>query len=678
MKKVAQYSNDSISEYKGPESLRNSPQTLLRSADVFGALQTLLEIVANATDEFNQGFGKVITVDIDKDNVITVTDNGRGVPMGWSASQGKYNWDLVYNTPYASGKGKKGTAYSDSEGVYGCGCTATQYTSDFMTVRSVRNEKLSPDDPDDYRYYEMNFKEGYPVGELKEVKLKEKPASTGTYVRYRPSAEVFNGENDLPKEMVLERLVNKAVAYYGVKFVFTYKGDPKIEICYEGGFKEYLLMNVQSPVTADTCHTFVSDDKCNDDRDKAKDRTYTAEVECDILFASDNKYQLIFHNGALLRGGPTYDAVFTGIAKALTAQARATDKLGKKDVFKASDISPIVNFVCQSRCESKFSLFEHQTKDSLKNPSICKLITSSVEVRMTKWLAENPDESERIVKFATTNKTARENADKVRKQVIKQLSQDIRKTTSRDLKGYVDCLTKDPKKAELYIIEGESAKGNSVLARDRETQAIQALRGKILNCMKKPIDVLLAEGSIILQLLTLFGCGVELQDKSIKDLPKFDESKLNFDKIVLAADADVDGGHIIDLCITFIWVMCPTLLRNGHVYTVKTPLYKVSDSAHTAYFYSDAEKDAFLRKLEKAGANMKSVKIKRFKGLGEMESEELRDTIMDKRKRQLEKLQLPEDEREFTRVLSVLMGNELQERRELIINSFSQTHTPSI
>ena len=668
-KGINNYTDESITSYEGPAALRRRPQTLLGSADVHGAIHTVFEIFANATDEFSAGFGDSIYVQIDNDNSVTVVDHGRGVPMAWNEAQKKFNWDLVFNTLYASGKGNKDAAYNDSEGLNGCGCTATQFTSDYMDVRSIR-ELIDENGTGtrEFHQYDMHFEKGYPVGELKDTKL-EGVARTGTTVKYRPSAEVFNGETDLPKEQFISRFTLKAIAYPGLQIKFKYKDDPELEFYYPDGMAQYLSENVKGAVSEEYANIAASSDKCNDTKDKNPNRNYEASMECCIVFAPDSTVQSTFHNGALLKGGPTHEAVFTGVAKALTSQAKAMGKLNNKESFKVSDINSITNFVCQTRCNADYSLYEHQTKDALNNPSICKLITSAVDVQLTKWLSSHNAESERIVGFALANKNARENADKVRRQAIKQLTQDIRKI-GREPQGYIDCTSKDPAKSELYIIEGESAKGNCVFARDKDTQAIQALRGKILNCLKRPIDVLLAEKSIVLQLLTLFGCGVEINSKTIKDLPKFDESKLNFHKIVLAADADVDGGHIIDLCITMIWVFCPTLIRKGYVYTVKAPLYKVTVNKQSEYYYNDAEKDRCLRELVAKGYKNNQIQVKRFKGLGEMVADELRDTVLNKDKRQLQRLTLPDNEEEFAKLLNTYMGTDLEARRELIISNF--------
>lgn len=657
---------------EGPDMLRKRPQTLLGSADMYGAEHAIWEIIANSTDEASAGFGSTITITVFDDNSVEVEDHGRGVPMAWNPVAKMYNWELVFNTLYSSGKGNKDAAYNDSEGLNGCGCTAAQYTSDFLNVTSVRQIYDENDQPTgEYHRYEMHFKNGWPVGELKDEKL-EGQHPTGTKVHLKPSAEVFNSEVEIPKENFISRMALKSITQAGLRLTLYYKGTEPISFYYEGGMVEFLENNVEKPINEEPINISGTNSNCNDDREKRASRTYEGKMECCIMFSSESGVQSTFHNGTLLKGGPTHDAVFKGIANVLTIVAQKSKVLAPKETFTPSDVSNIVSFVCQTRCNADYSLYEHQTKTAVKNPSLVKLITGSIEIQLGRWCVEHQLETQSVIEYAIANKSARESIDKVRRQAIKQLSQDIHKI-GKAPKGFLDCNSKDPSKTEIYLIEGESAKGSTNLARDENYQAVIALRGKILNCLKKSIEHVLAENSLVLALLTVFGCGIELTNDTLKKLklPSFDEKKLNFHKIILAADADVDGGHIIVLLLVMIWVLCPSLLRRGYVYTVKTPLYRVTCAKRSEYFYSDEDKERCVRTLLKNGAKMSQITVKRFKGLGEMDAKELRDTIMHKDKRVLQQLQCPENEAELSRLLQTLMGNDIAERRELIIQNFA-------
>lgn len=668
MTKRSSYTETTITQDKGPETLRRRPQTMLETSDINAVINSVYEIVSNSTDEAVAGFGEVIRMVVSEDESITIMDNGRGVPMGWNSVDQKYNYELVFCTLYASGKGKtKGDAYGDSEGLNGCGCTVCQFTSDYMDVYSIREVDGQ------FHSYEMHFKEGWAVGTLKDI-IVDSSIPTGTTIKFRPSASVFCGDNAIPKEVHIARLTLKAITNPGLTYTLRYKNDKEMTFYEPGGMRQYLSRKIIDAINEEPIMLDVVKEDCNDVKGSGVAKNYTARAEISIVFSQDTVIQSAFHNGALLSGGPTFNAVLKGVAKALTTQAHAQGLLDATEAIGSADAQNITNFMLQTHCNADFSLYQGQSKTALTNPSICAMVEGYIEAQLTKWLSSNQEVAETIIMRALASMSARELYEATRKKAIKLLTAPIQKTIKR-LKGYLDCETNDPKLRELYIIEGESAKGSASLARIAFFQAIQPLRGKIPNSLKRSLNYLLSEDSLILMLLSLFGCGIEIEgDKFADTLPKFDENKINFNKFILAADADVDGGHIIVLLVLMIWVFCPQLLKKGYVYTVKTPLYKLTykkgDKKHSVYCYLEDEKNKQMKELEKLGIRASAVDIKRYKGLGEMQPAELRDTIMNPEARILQRL-IVDDDKAMTELLNILMGTELEERRKLILENFA-------
>lgn len=670
MARKSGYTDTTIREDKGPTSIRRRPQTMLNSSDIQAVINACYEIVANSVDEAVAGHGGAVKVTVFEDESIMIEDEGRGVPMGWNEVDEKFNYILVYCTLYASGKGKdKGDAYDESEGLNGCGCTVCQFTSDYMDVISVREA----DDGTVHRY-EMHFKEGWPVGELKD-EIVPHGTQTGTKTKFRPSKEVFSGENAIEEAVHIARLTLKSITNPGLEFIFKYKDKEAISIKTPGGMKQYIMEHIKEPLSEDVLMLEVTKEDCNDVKGATNPlKNYKGRAEISVAFSVEATVQSAFHNGALLSGGPTADAVCKGVAQALTTQAQAQGLLGAKESFSQADAYNITNFMLQTHCNADFSQYKGQSKTALFNPSIVAMVSDCVQLHVTKWLSSNQDVAGKVIGYALASRKAREDYDNIRKKAIKLLTAPLQKAVKK-LKGYLDCESEDPKIRELYIIEGESAKGSASLARIAYFQAIQPLRGKIPNSLKRSLAYLLSEESLILMLLGLFGCGVEIEgDKFLDSLPKFNEDKLNFQKIFLTADADVDGGHIIVLLITMIWVFCPKLIENGYVYTVKTPLFRLDYTLNkkkcSEYFYSDAEKDNKLKELTSLGLKSSAIVVKRFKGLGEMKDKELRDTVMNPEKRVLQQLTVSDGEA-VSNLLNILMGTQVDERRKLILDNFA-------
>lgn len=649
------YGEDSIVENDGPKGVRKRPATLVGNDDIRGCINVIFEIVANGVDEAREGFGDRLKVTYLEDESVIIKDYGRGVPMGWNEKSGKYNWELVYCTLYASGKGK-GSSYSSSEGLNGVGCTVAQYTSDFMIVTSIR------DSEDGKRYkYVKHFKDGYPEGDLE---ITETTEHTGTEVHFRPSAEVFT-DTHVTYEALAERLRLKAIVVNGLQIVLKYKDKDVVAYHYEEGMSEYLDNTLEEPIGG-VIKLYGENTECNDTKDKKEEANYTGTVDMALAFSFSGCVTQMFHNGAILTGGPSKNAVYEAVARLLTDEGIKAGKLKKGEKILPRDIDEILSLVCETRCPSDFSKYENQTKTELNNPSLCKLILTTIKTKLEEWFLQNEDAFEKILNAAIINKSTRESAERLRNTSLKKITSNITKVGNAPEK-FLNCTSTKASECEVYIMEGESAKGAIVGSRDRRTQAAMPLRGKIPNCLKKPLDTLLEEGSVIVDLLTIFGCGIEIDEKErkkIKDLPKFSLDKLNFHMIIISTDADVDGGHITCLLLIMLWRLCPTLLKEGYVYVAKSPLFKVTygkKGEKKAYFYTDKDKEDFVEKLRiKKTPN---IYVSRFKGLGEMEPEDMEATVMSPSTRVLVQIEYPEDEEELAKLCYGLMGDDIESRK---------------
>lgn len=661
------YSDTTISDRGERIGLREAPATLLGFGDERGAFHTIMEIVANSLDEARQGFGKSVEVIIDKDTNITVIDHGRGVPMAWNAATNKFNWALVFCTLYSSGKNASG-AYSSSEGLNGVGATITNYTSDFMHVVSCR-----VNDEGVLKKYTMDFKEGEPVGELKE---EDWDGATGTTISYRPSASVFT-RIKIPFDTIVDRFRKKAMVVPGVRLILQYEDSEPVSFYYERGMVEYLENVVKSPINKDVIHLKASS-TCNDSiglYDPSK--TYTGEAEIALSFSTESSFIEPYHNGAVLSlGGLTKDAVIDAIVKVFEKEAKDRGKIGKQERINKRDVEDLISAAIETRCPGKFSMYEHQTKEALANPSLYKLTYDTIMKQLTEWGLKHKREFDSIFNSVMLNKEMREKVESVKKNVLKKLTADIHKPGNTPDK-LMTCRSKNAKECELFILEGDSASGDLTFMRFDEFQAILPLRGKIPNCLKKSLESLLQPDSIIVNLYMAFGCGIELKSKYIT-LPPFDISKLNYDKIVIATDADVDGGHITTLLLVMIYKLSPSLIKDGHVYMAISPLFIITLGKDTAkekryYAYDEAGRDEIIRKLvEEEGIPRSKIDVQRSKGLGENGAKIIRETVLDPKTRVLQKIEYPDNDEHLWELCNALLGTDIDSRKKLIEEYFDK------
>lgn len=657
MAEKSSYGQSAITSLKDEQQVRQRPSVIFGTNDEYGAAHGIYEIIANAIDEARAGYGKSIKISIWNDGTVEVTDDGRGVPMGWNEVENKYNWELVFCTLYASGKYNSDN-YGQSLGLNGLGATAMQYASEFMDVYSTRDGKTSY----------MHFEKGRPVGELKIMDpVKE---GTGTTIKFKPDSSVFLNIRNmaLPPEYYINLLRRQAMLHDGLEVVFWHEAiNKEIRICYPNGIADFISMVCDKPIIKETAS--YSDSKWG--TDKEDEEKYELKMRCAFTFSRDSSLVELYHNGShLYEGGVTLEALKFGVSKAFTDYAIDQGKLGKNDKIQYKDVESIMIFVGDTSAPGFRTYFKNQTKGAINNPFIKQTFMEFVYYSVRLWLTNGRQEAERVLGEVLANKTAREEADKVSKKVVQSLSKSI--GFGNKPKKFVDCRSKIPFEREIFIVEGDSALGSCKLSRDAGFQAIMPVRGKILNCLKKDLSNIL-QNDIIIDLLKVFGCGIEAESKYIEGLPKFDIDKLNWGKIIICTDADLDGMQIRCLIITMIYRLCPTLLKKGKVFIAETPLFEITYGKNTYFAYTENEKKQTLEKLEQEGANVNRVKIQRSKGLGENDPEMMSISTMAPLTRRLIPVEYPDNDEEVVSYFNALLGDDIETRRILINEYFNLT-----
>jgi len=674
---INNYSNDSIVNNEGAAGLRSRPETLLTYSDVRAAVHVIFELITNGIDEGREGYGKDIDVEVHEDNSISVRDYGRGVPMDWNSTAGAYNWHLVYNTLYASAKGMDGS-YSSSEGLNGIGCTAAMWTSDYMHVESWRYEEERDANGNLIKtrgvHYTMEFKDGFPEGELQSEPYE---GPTGTFIKFKPSNKVFTDTN-IPFEMFVNKLISKMVPADGMRANLKFKEIEKLTVYYEKGLVDYIKNMCENPINKEVIEYKASGIACNNRTDKDPNFDYKVSVRVGVMFNKDRENYFVdgYHNAAILsEGGESVAGVYDGLAKAFEKIGLEKGLLNKGEKIGKRDIENIICAVVSTECPSQFSEYKGQTKEALNNKEIGKAVMKTVMTQTIEKSYTNAKEMTKIIEEVIKNKELREKVERVQKKALKELTGKGDKTLNIS-GGVLECETDDPTKAEAYVIEGQSAKAAAVEARNSFFQAILPLRGKILNALKQPMEKLLDPSSIIIMMFAMFGCGLEISDKRFKDIPRYDRKKLRYNKIIIAADADVDGGHIVTLLIVMFLVLCPSLLRDGIVYMVQSPLFIITvgsgDNEKRYYAYTDEERDAVVNDLLKSGVTSGRIYVKRAKGLGENDQRTMKETVMNPKTRRLIQLKYPEDDTQLKAVCNALLGKDIETRRYMIKSSFAE------
>ena len=595
------YDNTAITALKGAERVRRRPGVIFGSDDIEGCTHAFFEILSNSTDEAKAGHGSKIEVIRFKDHSIQVKDHGRGVPMDWNEKEKRYNHELVFEELYAGGKYSDAN-YEYSLGLNGLGSAATQYASAWFDVTSVR---------DGYEYT-MHYEHGKAKGKLKKTKTKSR--RTGTTQRWLPDDEVFT-EIDIPLHSFQEILKQQAIVNAGITFkLLDEASGESFEYLYPQGIKGY-VEEIAGEDALTEPFLFSGEGK---GRDRADKDDYA--VKADIAFCFSNKDQMLkyFHNSSFLEHGGSPDkAVKQAMVAAFDKEIRSRGKYtAKESKIAFGDIQDSLILVINSF--STQTSYENQTKKAINNKYIQEFLSDLIKTNMEVWFIEHKPEADRVIDQVLINKRSREQSETQRITVKKKLMEKVDVTNK--VKKFVDCRSKDPETRELFIVEGDSAAGSLITARDPEYQAIMPIRGKILNIQKASLQSVFGS-DIIMDLIRVIGCGIEVKGKKLpKDIPQFDESRLKFNKVIITADQDVDGMHIICLVTTMIYKLCPKLIERGYLYYAMTPLFEITDrtgkAPETLYAFSDAERDQLIE-----GKDPKKITIQRSKGLGENDAD---------------------------------------------------------
>ncbi len=637
------YGNDSISQLKGADRVRKRPAVIFGSDSIEGCQHSFFEILSNSIDEAREGYGNKINIVRYADGSLEVEDFGRGVPVDYNEKEKRFNWELVFCEMYAGGKydNNSGDNYEFSLGLNGLGACATQYASEYMDVTVYR----------DGVKYSLHFEKGENVGGLKKEDYSGR--RTGTVIKWRPDIDVFTDIN-IPLEYFLDVIKRQAVVNSNVKFVFKDEIEKQTyEFEYENGIVDYVaeLVNEENMTKIQFWNT---ERKGRDREDKPE---YKVKVEAAFCFSKKISATQYYHNSSWLEHGGSPDkAVRTAFVSSIDSYIKSINKYTKNESkITYQDVADSLVIVTNSF--STQTSYENQTKKAINNKFIQEAMTDFFKHNLEVYFIENKAEADLIAEQVLVNKRSREQAEKARVNIKKKLS------GGNDLASKVqklaECRTKDIEKRELYIVEGDSALGSVVLARNAEFQAAIPVRGKILNCLKADYDKIF-KSEIITDLLKVLGCGVEIKSKNNKDFEFFDMSKLRYGKIIICTDADVDGFQIRTLILTMLYRLVPSLITQGKVYIAESPLFEIVYKDKNYFAYNEAERIAIEKKLEG-----KKYQINRSKGLGENEPDMMSLTTMHPDTRRLIKV-LPEDVERTNEIFELLLGDNIDGRKEYI------------
>ena len=650
-KKKQEYGNTSIEVLEGEDRVRKRPAVIFGSDGLDGCEHAVFEIVSNSIDEAREKHGDLIIVTRYEDKSVEVEDFGRGCPVDWNEKVGRYNWELVFCEMYAGGKYKNNEAgnYEYSLGLNGLGTCATQYASEYFDAVIHR---------DGFRYT-LHFKKGRIDGEMEKVPTTRR--QTGSCFHWKPDLEVFT-DIDVPVEYYTDMLKRQAVVNAGVTFRFRNqvgKSFETVEFRYENGILDYINeITEQEKSVPLTMPQYWEAERVG--RDRADMDDYKVKITAALCFARQGGHLEYYHNSSWLEyGGAPEKAVRSAFVYAVDAYLKKENKYTKNEAkITWQDVCDCLVIV--TNCFSTKTSYENQTKKAITNKFIQDAMADFFKSRLQVYFIENKQEAEMIAAQVLINKRSRESSEKTRLAIKKNLTASV-DITNR-VQKFVDCRSKDPSVRELYIVEGDSALGSVKLGRDSEFQGIMPVRGKILNCLKADYGKIF-KSDIITDLLRVIGCGVEVKEKRVKDLPEFDLANLRWNKIVICTDADEDGYHIRTLILTMLYRLVPTLIREGFVYIAESPLFEIGCREKTWFAYNEQEKAEILRQLDG-----KKVSIQRSKGLGENEPEMMWMTTMNPQTRRLIKV-MPEDAERTAVYFDMLLGDNLQARKDYIADN---------
>ena len=602
---------------------------MIGSTSARGLHHLVYEIVDNAVDEALAGYCDTIDVTINQDNSITVIDNGRGIPVGINHKAGIPAVEVVFTILHAGGK-FGGGGYKVSGGLHGVGASVVNALSDWLEVEICQEGKV----------YRQRYEKGKTIYTLKVVGECD-PEKTGTKVTFKPDATIFQETTVYEFDILKQRLREMAFLTRGLRIILrdVREENPQEKVFhYEGGIKEFVtyLNKSKSPLYENVMYF-----------EGSKNNVYVEVAMQHNDSYVESVYSFV-NNINTPEGGTHLVGFRNAITKTFNDYARNNKLLRDNEAnLTGEDIREGLTAIVSVKIEDP--QFEGQTKQKLGNSEARGAVDSVISEQLTYYLEQNPSIAKTICEKSILAQRAREAARKARELTRRKTALE-----GMALPGKLaDCSDKDPKNCEIYIVEGDSAGGSAKKARSRATQAILPLRGKILNVEKARLDKVYANAEIK-AMITAFGTGIH---------DDFDVTKLRYHKIIIMTDADVDGSHIATLLLTFIYRFMPELIKQGHVYLAQPPLYKLEKNKKEWYAYSDEELNQILTEVGRDQNN----KIQRYKGLGEMDAEQLWETTMDPEKRILLRVNMDEEaESEVDLTFTTLMGDKVEPRREFI------------
>ncbi|WP_022764926.1 DNA topoisomerase (ATP-hydrolyzing) subunit B [Butyrivibrio sp. XPD2006] len=627
-----QYGADQIQILEGLEAVRKRPGMYIGTTASRGLHHLVYEIVDNSVDEALAGFCDHIEVTINEDNTIIVKDNGRGIPVDVNHKSGLTGVEVVFTILHAGGK-FGGGGYKVSGGLHGVGASVVNALSEWLEVQVTRDGKI----------YQQRYERGKVCYALKEVGTAPEGV-TGTRVYFKPDALIFKETTVYDYNILKQRLREMAFLTKGLRITLT---DMRVEegedpvtqtFHYEGGIKEFVQYLNKSKTSLYPEIMYFEGNKNN----------VAVEVSLQHNDSYTESIYTFVNNINTPEGGTHLEGFKAALTKTFNDYARANKMLkDNEENLSGEDIREGLTAIISVKIEDP--QFEGQTKQKLGNSEARGAVNSVVGEQLTYFLEQNPSIAKQILDKAILAQRARDAARKARDLTRRKSALD-----GLGLPGKLaDCSDKDPKNCEIFIVEGDSAGGSAKTARSRATQAILPLRGKILNVEKARVDRIYGNAEIK-AMITAFGTGIH---------DDFDISKLRYDKIIIMTDADVDGAHIATLMLTFLYRFMPQLIKEGHVYLAQPPLYKLEKNKKVWYAYSDEELNKILTDVGRDQNN----KIQRYKGLGEMDPEQLWETTMDPERRVLLRVNIDEEsESDIDVTFTTLMGDKVEPRREFI------------
>ena len=630
-KVTEEYNDSEIQVLEGLEAVRKRPGMYIASTSSKGLHHLVWEIVDNGIDEAMAGYASTVTVTIDENNAVTVEDDGRGMPTGKNSKTGKSTIETIFTVLNAGGK-FGGGAYKYSGGLHGVGASVVNALSSWLEVHVYHDGK---------EYYLRFENGGHPVGELKEIGTCDE-SKHGSVVKFLADPTIFTETTVYDHEIIRDRLRQLAFLNKGIRLVFNderQEDDKKkhYDFYFEGGLKQYIeyLNKSKTVVHQDVIYA------------EGYEKDIQVEVACQYNDGYNPAIYTFCNNINTVEGGTHLEGFNNALSRTINKYARDAKILKDKDDNLSADD-------CREGITAVISIkhpdpqYEGQTKTKLGNTVVRKIVSDIFGAQLERFLLENPDQGKAIVEKAMVASQARVAAKKAREATRRKSALEV-----SSLPGKLsDCSSKDASICEIYIVEGDSAGGSAKQGRDSHFQAILPLRGKILN-VEKARQARVFDNNEIRSMITAFGCGF---------LEETDPSKLRYNKIVIMTDADVDGAHIRILLLTFFYRYMRSIIEQGHVYIAQPPLYKAQKGNTVRYAYTEQQMERIREELGDR------ISTQRYKGLGEMNAEQLWETTMDPKNRTLIRVNI-DDAEKADEYFSIFMGDEVEPRKNYIIEN---------